>query len=407
MRMRNAAAALGVLAVLASACGSPGGSTSASRTPSPASSGPSISTPSPVAYVPSSTTNTLNLLAPAGGPPASFVAQVNSITCSGTIENSDSVAFVQLHSGGHVIRDYADPLHPRTACVFPPDLAVAQLIDAHHVLVGGPNYVYGVIAVPEKTATWFQLPNVGDQFPTLIAVSPQLNAIAYLTADMAGSADKVHIVTAAGDAVAASLTNPHGGRCGSPEESKLGDYAHSGGHLYVLDQPVPALNSLLVLEGNQVKLTLAPQGQWPQAMQPAMAVWSPTSDTLYYRKDGSVWRWTAAGGARVFLSGVAWYYPTISADGTHLAYAVLRADGLHSVYLVDLAHGGSPQLIGRGARNLPVFVNSTQLWYRSEGQGICGPGGDQPLIYELGDGSEAPSIIDFVGSVWPSTSSNF
>jgi hypothetical protein len=54
-----------------------------------------------------------------------------------------------------------------------------------------------------------------------------------------------------------------------------------------------------------------------------------------------------------------------------------------------------------------VFLNPTQLWYRSDLQGPCGPGGNLPLIYDVGDGSEAPSIIDFVGSVWPSTSANF
>ena len=401
---------MGMLVMFVGACGSPAPATaSGARTASPGSSGlaTAVPTPSVVAYTPTSTTNTLNVLVPSAGPPDAMVAQVNTITCTGPIGPSDSVAFVQLHSGSHVIRDYSDPAHPRSVCQFPPDLAIAQLIDAHHILVGGPSFVYAVIQIPEKTARWFQLPNVGDQFPSLIAVSPQLDAIAYLTTDAGGNADKVHVVTSSGDSVVGSLPNPHAGRCGSAEDSKQGDYAHSGGHLYVLDQPIPTLNSLVVLEGGQTKLAVIPQGHWALGAQPAMAVWSPTSDTLFYRKGGNVWTWTPAGGARIFLNGVAWYYPTISADGNHLAYAVIRSDGLHNVYLVDLAHGGSPQLIGKGARNLPVFLNSTQLWYRSEGQGICGPGGDQPLVYELGDGSEAPSIIDFVGSVWPATSANF
>ena len=77
--------------------------------------------------------------------------------------------------------------------------------------------------------------------------------------------------------------------------------------------------------------------------------------------------------------------------------------------VLDPLHPSSPEntVSVPGKPIPPVFLNSTQLWYRSEGQGICGPGGDQPLVYELGDGSEAPSIIDFVGSVWPSTSANF
>ena len=87
-----------------------------------------------------------------------------------------------------------------------------------------------------------------------------------------------------------------------------------------------------------------------------------------------------------------------------MAYSVGASDGLHDVYLVDLAHGGLPQLIGE-RRNLPVFLNSTQLWYMSEGQDICGPGVDEPLIYSLGDSSESPSVYRVLG-VWPATSSN-
>ena len=78
----------------------------------------------------------------------------------------------------------------------------------------------------------------------------------------------------------------------------------------------------------------------------------------------------------------------------------------HEVYLVDLFNSGSPQLIGE-ARNLPVFLNSSQLWYRSEADSSCTPGSNEPLIYNLTDSSESPSIIDSVFHVWPATSSNF
>lgn len=64
-------------------------------------------------------------------------------------------------------------------------------------------------------------------------------------------------------------------------------------------------------------------------------------------------------------------------------------------------------MVGNGNRTLPVFLNSTQLWFKSERQGPCGPGGNQPLIYDLTDRSESPSIIDMPEAVWPATSSNF
>lgn len=306
-----------------------------------------------------------------------------------------------LHDGTYVLRDYADTLNPRTACSFATPPFGIQLIDAHHLVLPGEGInLYAVIELPAVRFQWFQLPEGG--YPTFLAVAPGLDAVAWLRANLTNNTDEVHLTTRSGDSVVATLPNPHGGRCGSPEDSNPAAYTHSGNHLFVLDQPIPSSGSLAVIEGTQSKLLLvAPTGAWPAGTEPNMAVWSPTSETLYYRQAGDVWKWTSGAGAKKFLTGVKWYYPTISADGAHLAYAVLRSDGLHNVYLVDLAHGGSPQLIGRGPRNTPAFLNSTQLWYKSEAQGICGPGGDQPLIYDLADSSETSSIVDQVFATWP------
>jgi len=104
---------------------------------------------------------------------------------------------------------------------------------------------------------------------------------------------------------------------------------------------------------------------------------------------------------------VSWYYPTIAPDGAHLAYAVTRPDGLHNVYLIDLAHGGSPRVIGKGTRNLPVFLTSSALWYRSDSPMGCTGPMNKPLIYDIASGSESASIIDQVFAVWPATSSNY
>ena len=82
---------------------------------------------------------------------------------------------------------------------------------------------------------------------------------------------------------------------------------------------------------------------------------------------------------------------------------------LHNVYLVDLAGGPSPQHIGDGARKMPVFMNATQLWYKSEGDdhGCAGAEPEKPLIYDIVDKVGFPSIISQPVMVWPSTSSNF
>jgi hypothetical protein len=369
--------------------------------------------PTSSAAPPSSTNSSFDILSIPGGISVASAARTASwITCSGPIGPSDPVAIVALHAaagtGELVLRDYADPSSPRTACQFHAQ-QVAQIIDAHHVVIAGQDccWLYAVVDLPEVRYHWFQLPHPPGFGAGLLAVSPGLNEIAWESNnDTTGTERKVHLTTRSGDQVVANLPTALG-RCGSPNVSKEGAYAHSGNHLYVLDQPLPD-NVLFVLQGKQQVLSLVPPSAgWPQGTQPEMAVWSPTSETLFYRQKGDVWQWTQAGGAQRYLPGVNWYYPTFTPDGGHLAYSVVRSDGLHNIYLIDLAHGGSPQLIGKGARNLPVFLNSTQLWYWTEGQGICGPGINQPLIYDITDGSEAATIIDQVTAVWPATSSNF
>jgi hypothetical protein len=108
----------------------------------------------------------------------------------------------------------------------------------------------------------------------------------------------------------------------------------------------------------------------------------------------------------MFLPGVDWYRPTITPDGGHLAYAAPRPDGLFDVFLIDLANGGSPQPIAT-ARDGPVFLNDTQLWYKTPNIHGCAGSEQEPRIYDIADGVEFPSIIDRVFRVWPATSSNY
>jgi hypothetical protein len=404
---RAAAALLVAFSLVASACGIPQGSNVGS-TPGATTTAPASIRASPSSS-PASTTATFDLMAPAGGPPPDGP----QITCSGAIGSSDPVAIVLLHNGTAVLRDYANIAQPRSVCIFagtPSSIGVVQLVDAHHVVVpkDGGDFLYAVVDLPEVRYHWFQLPHPPNQFPTFLAVSPSLDRVAWWSPDLPSNTDKVHLTTKAGDEVVAALPDPHGARCGAADDSRFAAYTNSGSHLFVLDNEAPSQTSLLVVEGDQTKLLVSPPAaQWAPGAEPAMAVWSPNSETLYYRQQGDIWRWNPASGSKRFLPGAKWYYPTISSDGRYLAYAVLRTDGTHNVYLIDVAHSGSPVMIGKGPRNLPVFLNATQLWYKSEGQGICGPGGSQPLIYDLADGSEAASVIDQPIAVWPAASSNF
>ena len=325
------------------------------------------------------------------------------------------MAIVQLEAevegaGDIVLRNYADPASPRTACSFAAgNHRVVQLIDARHVVIEHDFRYFAVVDLPDVRFHWFELPPDQEASPTFLAVSPGLDQVLWMSTHVdteTSATDEVHITTSAGDHVVASWQRPLGGRCGDPDDSNPGAYTHSGAHAFVLSQVIRPQNRLLVIEGETAVLSVLPPSEgWQAGSHPAMAVWSPTSETLYYRQGSDVWQRTAGSDPEPFLEGVIWSHPTITPDGNYLAYAVAREDGLHDVYLVDLAHDGSPQRIGE-SRNQPVFLNSTQLWYRTEGQGMCGPSGDEPRIYDVTDSMEFPSTISRVVAVWPATSSN-
>ncbi len=381
---------------------SDGASAGASTSPS----APESAVESPNSFAPTSSDNLFSLLPAAQ--PAGFVSQ---ISCSGPIGASDPVAIVQMvaavegEAGEVVLRDYADPSNPRTVCTFGSHW-VQQLIDARHVVILGDGAL-AVVDLPELRYHWFQVP-YPDEF---LAVGPKLDQVLWMRIDADGGEDTIYLSTNAGNKVLATVPTPGRGRCGSPEfDSKIGVYTLSGSHLFVLNQPIAEFNSLVVFAGEtNVLSVLAPSAGWPDQKFPMMALWSPTTDTLYYRQNGDVWKWTDGSDPQLFLPSTNWVNPTISPDGAHLAYSVLRPDSLlHDVYLVDLAAGGSPQKIGNGARKTPAFVNSTQLYFRSEGDdhGCAGSEGEKPLIYDIVDNVEFPSIFDWVMKAWPAASSN-
>jgi hypothetical protein len=409
-----------VLAFALIGCSGP--TLSPSLSPAPGTSAPSQPLPSsPLASQPPSPSATLEpIVSPIAVGPESFAILpatkpagfVGDIKCTGSIGASDPVAIVQLHgpafTGPVVLRDYASISQPRTACTFgKAAFPIVQLIDSGHLVIGGENASYAVVDLPDVHYHWFQLPVSKGLFAVLISVSPALDEIAWKVEDPAGTAtDTIHLTTGAGDRVVATLPDTNGGRCGVPDvDSAPGGYTRSGGALFVLDTPIPE-SSLLVLEGATVVLSNVPPKGTPIGSSPLKALWSPTSETLYFEQGGDTWKWTKEAGRTRYLPGVAWTDATIAPDGAHLAYAVKRADGLHDVYLVDLAHDGRPVRIGKGANNLPMFLNSTQLWFRPEtsGPGCTGPVPPGPVIYNVTNGTSAPSIIDNVRRVWPATS---
>jgi hypothetical protein len=357
--------------------------------------------------------------------PAQPPTEIPRITCSGSIGASDPVALVELQPSDPakaaplVLRDYVDLANPRTACTFP-GWQFAQLIDAHHIVLAGGGGISAVVDLPEVRFHWFQLPNSQTVSSEFIAVSPELDAIVWLkggpyTDTGTITRREIHITSVAGDTVVATLPDEPTGFCGVPIDfSKHGAFSASGEHLYVLDQPHPLQRasdeySLRVFAGTTlVYSVLPPAGGWLGGAHPAYPVWSPTSETLYYRLGDDVWRWTPSAGASRFLTGVRWLNSTISPDGRHLAYALAGGDGSRSAYLADLPVPGSPLRIGSVMAG-PVFLNNSQLWLITQAvdHGCAGSETPKPVIYNVDAHDTAPSIIQGVHLVWPAMSSSY
>jgi hypothetical protein len=415
----------------ASASGQPSVVGSSSIAPSSAaSSSPSTTAASPT---PAATPRAVN--AAFSIFPATLPTDLPQITCSGSIGASDPVALVGLRPTDptvqqpEVLRDYADLANPRTVCTFDSFLVV-QLIDARHVVTGGGgNGRLAVVDVPDGRFQWFQLPSSAVSSSELIAVSPQLDEIVWLKNgpyDDIGtiSQREIHIATEAGDTTVATLPDEPTGFCGYPPDySNRGAFSRTGEHVYVLDQPrfavtpegtlgeVAATYSLRVFAGTTLVYSVVPpSGGWLNGGHPAYPVWSPTSETLYYRQGNDVWRWTPDGGASRFLTGVPWFNSTISPDGKHLAYALNgdTIDAPATAYLADLPVPGQPLSIGPALQG-PVFLNNRQVWLMTLGANYGCAGGEKPkpVIYNIGDHSTASSIIEGVRLVWPATSSNY
>jgi len=339
---------------------------------------------------------------------------VESISCSGSIGAFDPVAVVEGRAPDGLdhplLMDYADPRRPREACVV--NERVIQIVDPRHLLILGNDDQrgtdYAVVDVPEVRYHWFRIP-VGSFGNQLLAVAPDLSVVAWNAVhEGPGSEDLIHLATATTDRVIATLPDSNEGRCDDPIDSNTGGYTRSGTALFVLDEPLPEV-SLLVIKGGTTVLSLVGSAAVPMAQAIQKALWSSTSETLYYVQRGSVWRWTRATGTHVYLPGVAWSSATISPDGRHLAYDAAGADGRYAVFLVDLAGSGKPRSIGDGPRGNPAFLNDEQLFYLSDGGPqacVGGPSDSQALIYDLATSAEGPSPIDGVDRIWPGTSTD-
>jgi hypothetical protein len=398
-----------------------------------ASPGPSAS---PVLVTPTGTASSASSTGPSAAPtlaptaappvahgpfsifPADQPGEVRGpVTCNGTIGPDDPVAIVTRASPTEEewtfsLVSLADGT-PREVCRLPEGGSPLELLDGTHlVLVGGTDDAtfedtLAVVEVPSARYEWFRVPESGNDVNTsFVALSRERDAMTWLRTDYGNHVEEIHLATATGDAVLESFEIDDGGRCGSIEDSRIGAFSASGAHSFVLRQPIAQLASLTVFDGSKSVLSIAPpdDGRWADGRHPAMALWAPDSETLYYRKGQNVYRWEPGSEPTVFLNGVRWYDPTFSGDGRWLAFSTYREDGASDVHLIDLMAGSSePIRVAKGA-GAPIFLSATLLWYQSEDAGCVGPE-VQPRLYDTVTGMTSETDITGVFSAWPGTSS--
>ena len=348
--------------------------------------------PSPAVTLPPTSAVLAEVDAPAG-----FISK---ISCSGQIGASDPVAIVAAEVGSrveYIMRDYAEVTNPRTVCTFP-DPRV-HLLYARHVMLEPcaateETCAWAIVDLPEVRYHWYDLPAAEDNFHRFLAVAPDLAAIAWTERERHEDyADRsLHLRDATGEHLVSGLEPLQYGDCG-PDLVTVAAFSRVGRYLYVIDQYVSS--RLYIVDGHDLE----------QSLDSAYsAVWSPTSNTLYFRNGQHVYRWSPDLEPVLLRRDLEWTNPTISPDGSSLAYAIPNDTGGHDIYLADPAHLDQARRIAENA-SLPVFLNNERLWYKTEGTGGCGGENVPPraTVYNLTTSTTASTVFTEVLSVWPAS----
>jgi hypothetical protein len=317
------------------------------------------------------------------------------VTCSGDVGATDPVAIVTIRGqAGVYLRDYVDAANPRNFCVFGLGIAVTEILDPHHVVIESP--VPAVIELPSGAV--FELGIHGK----LVAVAPDMSQVLWMSS---ANPPTLHASWDAGDVVIQQYP-PAGKPCGDADTaSRYGAFSRDARYGYALWDQGPATATYLNVVSNRASAFALPPpaAGWGSSGGPRMAVWSPVSDRLYYERQGSLWTWTPSAGAAQLKSGLRWIDPTISPDGTRIAYAVRGANGLSIVHVMDAASGADRGTVSTDARKRPFFLTNDLIWLKGDEKG-CTVNVRSPFVYDLRDQTETQSSLDQVSATWPSTS---
>jgi hypothetical protein len=329
-----------------------------------------------------------------------------SATCSGSSTAHEAVLQLQ-GSSNPILADVTDAVHPHPICSFAgpwqPQLLTQTTVSwyASQGPPGAPSpsaivtldVFSGIIAL---VATW-----EGNGFMDgLFAWSPDQSLLAYVTSD--SSAVNLHLLSGGGDRVVATLGPvPARGLNPSEDDQYLG-FAADGGYF--------ALVQTVTGNGDHLQVRRATDGglAYSQATG-TMATWGSTASRLYFRQPLgtaiSVWDSTS-GISPAIGQSLAWIRPRADAGDDYLAFTV--RDGSGTPHVWTYGHDGRAGGMLAGVRALPVFLNTTTVFYEEEAPctATCGPGSaTQPdghtFTYDMGQQLESPSSIASVFGTWP------
>jgi hypothetical protein len=358
--------ALGVTALIASACGS---TPTVGIAPSPSAS------PSAAASASANPTPAVNQCPP---------------------PSNRCLAVVALRgTNPWVVRDITSITHPKT---------VSTLMTSPPQFVSGTELAYadegGIFRMP-LSGSPKTLVSKSGQGVSLFTWSPSGGTVAYLAQTTAGTA--LHLLSAGHDrAVVGSIPNvPVTGCesefCGETWDLRL-SYSPDGAFISLVES-IANVNAFR-LWSSDGKLLIS-SDSWSRSM----STWS--GHTFYFpgAKGIDVWR---DGVTSSFLPGVNWIRPTASSAGGQIVYETKDSQGWAHTFVVDTATRTVREL--KKARSGPAFLTSRYIFY--SGQRACVksdycPNGwtvvrsGKTYIYDLLDGTESESIITQVFDVWP------
>ena len=295
-----------------------------------------------------------------------------------------------------ILRDYVDESHPRTLCTF--SLPILSILDPHHVVAldtasTATNTPTAVIELPSGRV--FDIGVAGD----VAAVDGDLSQALWFSLS---SPPTLHDSWNGGDHVIQVYPTVNG-MCGlGPTPGAFSRDATYGFATWSQGPDDSFLNIVAASTHTGVFVISPPTEGWQSFQAPGMALWNPTQDQLFWTQSGGIQTWTPTGGMHLLRSSLTWQYPTMSPDGTHIAYVLTDNSGNGTIYLFDPTTGTSSSKIGTGT--IPMFLTKNWLWVKNNAGG-CGPQDPTSYIYDLSDHTTTASSLDWVYATWPATSS--